>query len=133
MQRDLRSIDPKACTGCRICELVCSLHHYGVINPKRSRIRVYRVEDRHKIRTCRHCPERKCVAACPTGALTIVGERVVVERGKCDLCGKCVEACPMPGSLRIFDGELLRCDLCGGNPACARHCIAGAISLVSKP
>jgi Fe-S-cluster-containing hydrogenase component 2 len=105
------------------------LHHYGVINPKRSRIRVYRLEDRHTIKTCRHCLEHKCMEACPTGALQIVDDRVVLDRQKCDLCGRCIEACPIPGSLRIFDGELLKCDLCGGNPVCIRHCVVGALTL----
>ncbi len=129
MHKDLRLINPGACTGCRVCELVCSLRHYGVINPRRARIRVYRVDDRHKLRTCRHCPERSCVEACPTKALRIEGDRVVLDRAKCDLCEKCVQACPLPGSLRIFDGELLKCDLCKGDPACVRHCVTGALTL----
>ena len=34
MPSDLRKINQKECVGCRICELVCSLKHYGVINPR---------------------------------------------------------------------------------------------------
>ncbi|MBN2264450.1 MAG: glycyl-radical enzyme activating protein [Candidatus Aminicenantes bacterium] len=35
-----------------------------------------------------------CVAACPTGAIAKDAEgAVVVDRSKCDLCGKCAEAC----------------------------------------
>ena len=37
------AVDASKCTGCRTCEVVCSLaHNRGQINPRRSRIRVYR-------------------------------------------------------------------------------------------
>ena len=32
------SINKETCTGCRICEIVCSLSHERVINPEKSRI-----------------------------------------------------------------------------------------------
>jgi Fe-S-cluster-containing hydrogenase component 2 len=38
-------IDVKKCTGCRICELVCSLSHDGECNPLKSRIRVFNIEE----------------------------------------------------------------------------------------
>ena len=31
--------------------------------------------------------------ACPEGALTL-GERIDVDRTRCTLCGRCVDACP---------------------------------------
>ena len=129
MPSDLRKINAKECVGCRICELVCSLKHYGVINPQRARIRVYRLEEWDEIETCRHCKKPKCVEACPTGALEIVEDRVVLDREKCDLCGACIEACPFPGALRIFDNELLKCDLCGGETECVKYCPSGALTL----
>lgn len=129
MPSDIRKIDAGECVGCRICELVCSLQHYGVINPQRARIRVYRLEDRDEIETCRHCPKPVCVDACPGGALLIVEDRVVLDRERCDLCGACIEACPIPGALRIFDGELLKCDLCGGAPVCVRYCPTTSLTL----
>jgi carbon-monoxide dehydrogenase iron sulfur subunit len=132
MPSDMRKINAKECVGCRICELVCSLRHYDVINPQRARIRVYRLEDRDAIETCRHCPEPKCVESCPTGALRIVEDQVMFDRDKCDLCGVCIEACPIPGALRIFEGELLKCDLCGGDPSCVKYCPSGALSLKEK-
>ncbi|MDW7740067.1 MAG: 4Fe-4S binding protein [Bacillota bacterium] len=33
-------IDTEKCTGCRSCELACSMHHYGCFNPVRSSIQV---------------------------------------------------------------------------------------------
>ena len=131
MPSDLRKIKAKECVGCRICELVCSLKHYGVINPQRARIRVYRQEDQDKIETCRFCDNPKCVEACPTGAMYLENGRAVHDRDKCDLCGACIEACPFPGALRIFEEELLKCDLCGGEPECVKYCPTGALTLNS--
>jgi pyruvate formate lyase activating enzyme len=37
---------------------------------------------------------RDCLAACPVGALTLTPEGMVIDRGLCDACGKCEEACP---------------------------------------
>ena len=38
-------INPDKCTGCRSCESICSAFHadpqYSIVNPKRSRIRVF--------------------------------------------------------------------------------------------
>ncbi len=38
------SVDHLVCTGCRECEVVCSLYHFGECNPERSAIRVVRSE-----------------------------------------------------------------------------------------
>ncbi len=129
MPSDPRKINQKECVGCRICELVCSLKHYRLINPRRGRIRVYREEERDVIETCRFCKDPKCVPACPTGAMHLEEERAVHDRAKCVVCGACVEACPIPGALRIFDGELLKCDLCGGVPECVKYCPTEALTL----
>ncbi len=128
MPSDLRKINQKECVGCRICELVCSLKHYNLINPRRGRIRVYREEERDVIETCRFCKDPKCVEACPTGAMHLEGERAVHDREKCVVCGACIQACPIPGALRIFDGELLKCDLCGGEPECVKYCPTAALT-----
>ncbi len=41
---------------------------------------------------CARC--HACVAACPTGAIVKdAAGAIAVERAKCDLCGKCAEAC----------------------------------------
>ena len=33
--------DMTKCTGCRMCELACSMKHEGVFNPRKARIKVY--------------------------------------------------------------------------------------------
>ena len=37
-------IDYEKCTGCRLCELVCAVKHYGISNPARARIKVMKWE-----------------------------------------------------------------------------------------
>jgi len=34
------AVVPERCSGCKICELVCSIERFGVNNPKKSAIRV---------------------------------------------------------------------------------------------
>ncbi len=47
---------------------------------------------------------------------------VVISESKCIRCLACVEACPF-GAIHIGpDREILKCDLCGGEPVCAKYC-----------
>lgn len=43
---------------------------------------------------CQRCMAKKCVAACPFGAISISGERAYIEQTKCKECGRCANACP---------------------------------------
>ncbi|NLB35601.1 MAG: 4Fe-4S binding protein [Elusimicrobia bacterium] len=49
---------------------------------------------------CTHCGV--CDLICPSGALSIVGERreLVFEADKCIACELCLEACP-PGAMHL--------------------------------
>ncbi len=35
-----------------------------------------------------------CLAACPTGALSLTSGTIELDRGGCDACGKCADVCP---------------------------------------
>jgi pyruvate formate lyase activating enzyme len=37
---------------------------------------------------------RDCLSACPTGALALTPRGIVIDRERCDTCGRCEEACP---------------------------------------
>ena len=72
-------LDPDRCTGCRACELACSLHHSGLMSPELSSLRVSR--DNHTaaiewqlLSTCDLCerePQPLCVKYCPFDAIRI--------------------------------------------------------------
>ncbi len=44
----------------------------------------------------------KCVGVCPTGAITLLAEKPVLDLGRCIFCGKCAELCP---GVFKFSGE----------------------------
>ena len=64
------TVDWHKCTGCEVCELVCSFTHEGLFRPALSRIRVYRLDERgaHFPVACLDCAKPACVETCPTGA-----------------------------------------------------------------
>jgi Fe-S-cluster-containing hydrogenase component 2 len=130
-------ISPELCTGCELCELVCSTYHFGKSSIGLSRVIVFKDHAGAKFTPmlCISCPGIPCVRACPTGAL-VVDEvtkrpRVIVE--KCTSCGDCAKACPY-NAIRFENYVLaypLICDLCGGDPQCVKVCWPRALVTTS--
>lgn len=120
------SVVPNLCIGCRECELMCSLRHFGRFNPAEARLRVHYDPERNCYNpvVCRHCDEPACAEACPEDAMTRdeTTGALVIDPERCVLCLECVEACPY-GAINVApDGSILKCDLCGGEPVCQRFC-----------
>ncbi len=124
-------IDPEKCSGCRTCEVVCSLFHDGEVNPNKSRIRIVKWEEKglDVPVVCQHCEIAACMENCPTGALRRDEKTdcVVYHQDACIGCKLCALTCPMGGIAQGLDGAMRKCDLCGGNPQCADFCITQAI------
>jgi len=126
----------KLCTGCHLCELVCSASHFGEFAPTRARIRVsnHPLEGKSEVVACFSCLDAPCIAACPQDAISRAGSRqpLFIDPQKCDGCNgdpACVPACPY-GAM-YFDTVsqyALACDLCGGDPQCVKYCYPGAVS-----
>ena len=125
-------ITPEKCTACRACELVCSFVHEYEFNPARSRIRVLTLDktDCSVPMTCLQCDEASCLAVCPAGAITrnTKTKAMIVNEFKCIKCQMCLDICPFGGNSYDQRGrKILKCDLCSGEPACAKICPSGAI------
>lgn len=124
-------INPEVCTGCRMCEMACSIHHNHLAQNTQLRIKVAYIDDHHFTPIpCIHCPEQHCMNACMFDALVPDGAsgaiRVVDEN--CTACMLCVPACPYGGITFSEDKNVvIKCDLCDGDPACAQYCPTGAI------
>ncbi len=68
-------VDSGKCTGCRVCELVCSMAKQGEYNPRKSFIRLLRNREMDVnvitlVISCDFCG--KCMEWCPTKALSFV-------------------------------------------------------------
>jgi Fe-S-cluster-containing hydrogenase component 2 len=128
-------IEHEKCTGCRLCELVCAVEHAGVSNPMRSRIRVMKWEHEgiYVPVACQQCEDAPCAAGCPRKALTRneATGAVDLDYDLCIGCRTCVSVCPF-GAMH-FDSlghRVVKCDLCDGDPQCARFCEVQAVSFV---
>ena len=116
-------VNKSRCSGCHICEMVCSLYHTGKINPERAAIRVFKDDLDTSInvpKVCRQCKEMKCIK----------GEAIQewTERETFLWDEKRAEKCSF-GALSTFEGKAYHCDLCGGDPQCVKVCPPGAIYL----
>lgn len=124
-------IRPSVCTGCRTCELACSLTHQENGKPGKSRIYPLIVGiDRFVPVVCLQCDDPACVKSCPVYALTLNEKTGYIELNyeKCIQCKACVAACPFGCSLHDeVQDKIVKCDLCDGNPACARFCPTKAL------
>jgi carbon-monoxide dehydrogenase iron sulfur subunit len=49
-----------------------------------------------------------------------------INREFCEGCGACDEACDFQMVVMIIE-KAMKCDLCGGEPKCARYCLTGAL------
>jgi ferredoxin len=121
-------INSKKCGGCKICELICSVRHFGVHNPKKARINIIArfPEKKFKILVCNQCG--KCMNYCPADAIYKKKYAYVIDTTKCTNCGSCVAYCKRNA---IFVHPALstpiKCELCG---LCALYCPSGALKLV---
>jgi carbon-monoxide dehydrogenase iron sulfur subunit len=128
-------INYEKCTGCRQCELVCSVSHEGVSNPSRSRINVIKWESEglYIPMTCQQCEDAPCMAICPVKALSRdqALDYVKVDYDVCIGCRSCVAVCPFgAAAFDVIGKKIIKCDLCEGDPQCVRFCDVKAIEYV---
>lgn len=125
------------CTECNVCEVACALVHSpdGTINPQLSRLRIDHAPEKPSrvnplgigfiADICHHCGNPPpCAEVCPTDAFYYDPQTMaaVIEQDKCIQCMECVPGCPFDVVFVAPHGELLKCDLCGGDPVCVKAC-----------
>ena len=126
------------CLGCKTCELACAAAHsktksiIGAIKENRtSRIRIKTNRDKMKLEQCMLCKNPRCIAACPTGALSKDKEHGIIQVNEmeCTGCGLCEKACPFSAiELHTFP---TMCDRCAEaeEPLCALSCPTRALKV----
>jgi Fe-S-cluster-containing hydrogenase component 2 len=125
------------CTECNVCEVACSLVHSpdGEINPQLARIRIDHAPEKPSrvnsdglgfvAEICHHCGNPPpCAEVCPTDAFYYDPKTLaaVIDQDKCIQCMECVPGCPFDVVFVAPSGELLKCDLCAGDPVCVKAC-----------
>lgn len=130
-----------ACSGCKICELICSYWHEGEFNPAKARIRVEINRSIEPVTSpreidvphvCRQCDPAPCAEVCSQETIARNQETNAwdVRLDECTGCGLCVEECPHNMILLNRKTEKAqKCDLCGGEPQCVFFCPREALKL----
>lgn len=127
-------VNTDKCTGCRSCEMACSAFHatpkYSLVNPARSRIRVFRNELANE-----YVP----VYASDYTPAQCNGRQVHTIAGKeYTLCTFCGAACPSRDIFKEPDSGLpLKCDMCENvppleKPWCVQVCEPGCLTYEEK-
>jgi len=129
------AVDAPKCSGCRICEMVCSIKHVDVVNPSRARIHVFQHENvlLEVPVVCQQCESPPCAAVCPVNAIRRDEElgRVVVNYDTCVGCKMCLAICPFGAmGFDTIANKVINCDLCDGDPECVKFCSPKAIQYV---
>ncbi|MGC9324716.1 MAG: 4Fe-4S dicluster domain-containing protein [Desulfomonilia bacterium] len=127
-------VERQNCTGCRACEYACSMFHEGVVRPAMARIHVLKYKGVVDVPViCHHCTDAPCIEACPTTPKAIQKDPktngIKLDPKIClgAKCMKCQDACPAEFIRQNPDtGQPLMCDLCDGDPECAKACAAQA-------
>lgn len=118
-------VDKKKCCGCLLCELTCAAFNAGIMQRQASAIRVklHDLSDSiHEPLVCRQCTKMHCLREEGLDQDSEEAHKFFWDRPER------ARRCPF-GALFLFDGRVLHCNLCGGDPECIKSCPTGCLSL----
>jgi Fe-S-cluster-containing dehydrogenase component len=150
--------DSTRCIGCLACERVCAKVHNLPEPPEGLKAGVVRkTTETQRVainncntskgevfirKSCMHCNEPACTAACLTQAMYKTKEGPVIWReNKCMGCRYCMVSCPFDVPKFEFHSanpKIQKCDLCydrikeGKIPACAEACPGDALTFGTR-
>lgn len=130
-------VNAEACTGCGICQLVCSVYKTGQWHPALARIKLKQMPE-FGITVpvlCLHCSHPPCEMFCVMNLIYKDPETGFTMRreDKCIGCRACEIACPFSAAIMDPIREVVvNCDLCGGDPACVAYCPEGALLFMDE-
>ena len=133
--------DKALCSGCRICEMVCSdFNSRGRNASSLARIFIEKeyLKGDYQPKVCYQCADPPCLKACPVGALRVDSlkgtyARLIDER-TCIGCQECIKACqqyfrPSRPRFDVQKQKTIKCHLCFGEPQCVKFCPLGVLRL----
>jgi len=133
--------DKALCSGCRICEMVCSdFNSRGRNASSLARIFIEKeyLKGDYQPKVCYQCADPPCLKACPVGALRVDSlqgtyARIIDER-TCIGCQECIKACqqyfrPSRPRFDVQKQKTIKCHLCFGEPQCVKFCPLGVLRL----
>ena len=115
------------CSGCRVCQLTCSLTNLSLNNPRYGAVRIegkFPAPGAYVVHVCTRCGA--CRDACPVEAIKQQPDGSFrVDAELCIGCRACVDACP-EGVVRFVEERSVAfvCVNCG---ECVRYCPREAI------
>jgi len=129
-------VDYEKCTLCGLCIMVCSFKHAGEFNPLKARITLNRniAEGLMLPNVCWQCESpAPCEESCPVEAISRNEETgaLIIDFDECTVCETCIDACPYDNIRKSPDSEeIIKCDLCGGDPECVKYCAYDALTFL---
>ncbi len=120
-------VDHNRCSGCRACQVACSLHLFRENNPKKAALAIiphFPVPGTFEVQVCTQCGQ--CAEVCPTGAIQQNDRGAyVVDPDTCIKCMACADVCPEDMIFTRPDVPYVwQCDLCG---ECVEVCGTNAL------
>ncbi len=128
------AFDAARCDGCNACMAACGESKTGTRDLGASRLQIVPDGDGFELALCRQCADPRCVQSCPAGALAKDEHSGVIgwDADRCVDCLLCTAGCVYGGiAYNPTAGHVVKCDLCGGEPACVAACAPGALRHVN--